>query len=412
MTRCHLTSDEQAMLAGEGTGAERFAMQLITALADITEASSLLPITRAHVDGCLYHGQASLDFARTMAELDGRVRVPTTLNVGIIDLIHPELNLGGAELIRSGRTMMQHYAAMGCRQTWTCAPYQLAERPHLGEQIAWAESNAIVFANSVLGARTERYGDFVDLAAAVTARVPHVGLHTEAGRRARIHVRVRDVAPDPEESDIFFAALGHWLGRQAFPGIAVFDGIERASEDDLKAMGAAAASTGAVAMFHVVGVTPEAPTLAEACGGTLPDATYAFGAPELQQALAELTTATTEPLGAISVGTPHFSLREFERLHTLLAGRSIHPAIEFVVSTGRDVLAAADDRGWGADLRAAGIHVVTDTCTYLAPILRRTNGAVMTNSAKWAWYAPGNLGYRVLFATLRECVEAGVRGPR
>ncbi len=412
LTRCQLTSDELALLAGEGTGAERFAMRLITQLAEVTRAPALIPISRAHVDGCLYHGQASLDFARTMADRGGKVRVPTTLNVGIIDLLHPELSRGGAELQTAGREMMRHYTAMGCKQTWTCAPYQLTDRPTLGEQVAWAESNAIVFANSVLGARTERYGDFVDLAAAITGRVPAAGLHTDAGRRARLHVQVHDLTPDPGESDLFFAALGHWLGRNAGAEVAVIDGVDQASEDDLKALGAAAASSGAVAMFHVVGVTPEAPTLDAALGGAPPVARLTFGPDDLRAALAELNTAAAEPLGAVSVGTPHFSLREFERLHTLLDGRAIHPGIEFYASTGREVLRAVDERGWGDTLRAAGVRIVTDTCTYLTPILRATTGAVMTNSAKWAWYAPGNLGYRVVFATLRDCVEAAVRGAR
>lgn len=400
------------MLAGEGTPAEQLAMKLIVGLARMTGAPSLIPISRAHVDGCLYHGPASLDFARTLHEGGGQVRVPTTLNVGIVDLLHPELFRGSAEVAQAGREMMRHYAAMGCRQTWTCAPYQLPERPAPGEQVAWAESNAIVFANSVLGARTERYGDFVDLAAAITGRVPLAGLHTDAGRRATVHVRVHGPPPEPDAVDIFCATLGHWLGLQVGRDIAVIDGLAGAGEDDLKALGAAAASSGAVAMFHVVGVTPEAPTLEAALGGRPPARVLDFTAEAHARARAELHSAVGESLGAVSVGTPHFSLREFERMVTLLAGRRIHPSIECYVSTGRDVLAAADERGWGQALREAGVRIVTDTCTYLTPILRKTPGVVMTNSAKWAWYAPGNLGYRVAFGSLRECVEAAVAGHR
>ncbi|MBK8057474.1 MAG: DUF521 domain-containing protein [Gemmatimonadetes bacterium] len=175
-------------------GADSLAHTLLKRYAAIVGATRLIPITRAHIDGCLYHGPASLDFARTLAESGAQVSVPTTLNVGAIDLLHPTLFRGRPEIVEAGRAMMRHYSAMGCRQTWTCAPYQLADRPNFGEQIAWAESNAIVFANSVLGARTERYGDFIDLCAAVTGMVPDVGLHTDEGRLGRTLVRVRGVA--------------------------------------------------------------------------------------------------------------------------------------------------------------------------------------------------------------------------
>jgi len=386
------------------------AHRLLARYAAITGATRLIPITRAHIDGCLYHGPASLDFARTMAESGAQVTVPTTLNVGAIDLLHPKLFRGKPEIVAAGREMMRHYSAMGCRQTWTCAPYQLVERPALGEQIAWAESNAIVFANSVLGARTERYGDFIDLCAAITGTVPEVGLHTDEGRLGRVLVEIRGVRDATMRRDTFFATLGHLLGKLVGSAIPVVDGVEQAREDDLKAFGAAAASSGAVAMFHMVGVTPEAPTLAAAFGGRAPGRTIRIGPRELAAAAAELTSTKETALGAVSIGTPHFSYDEFTRLRTLLAGRTIASRLEFFVSTGRDILARIDDEGWGAELRACGVQVVTDTCTYLTPILTGRPGAVMTNSAKWAWYAPNNLGYQVAFGSLEECVESAVRG--
>ncbi len=404
-----LSPDEQAMLAGEGSRAEQVAMGLVTRLASITGAADLLPITRAHIDGCLYHGQASVDFARTMAEAGGQVRVPTTLNVGIIDLLHPELFRGDPAVAAAGRELMAHYRTMGCRQTWTCAPYQLVDRPSVGEQVAWAESNAIVFCNSVLGARTERYGDFIDLAAAITGRVPNTGLHRDEGRHARVLVRWRGPNPAPDD-DLFFATLGHVLGRRVGTTIPAIAGIDHATEDQLKALGAAAASAGAVAMFHMVGVTPEAPDIDTAFGGRPPRQVIDLGPGDMAAALAELSTRITQPLGAVSVGTPHFSFEEFRRLAALLKDRTVAPAVSFYVSTGRDVMARVDAEGWGDALRASGVTIVTDTCTYLTPILRERPGSVMTNSAKWAWYAPGNLGYEVTFETLDACVESAVTG--
>ncbi|MCC6930515.1 MAG: aconitase X catalytic domain-containing protein [Gemmatimonadaceae bacterium] len=370
----------------------------------------LIPITRAHIDGCLYHGPASLDFVRAMVRSGATVTVPTTLNVGAIDLLHPQLFRGRPEIVEAGRAMMREYAALGCRQTWTCAPYQLAERPNFGEQIAWAESNAIVFANSVLGARTERYGDFIDLCAAVVGMVPEVGLHTDEGRLGRVLVRVRGVRDAMMRRDTFFAALGHLVGMRTGTSIPVIDGVPHATEDQLKGFGAAAASSGAVAMFHMVGVTPEAATLGEALGNRAPARTIDVGPDDLRAAARDLTSTTDMTLGAVSIGTPHFSYEEFTRLRALLAGRAVSRAMEFFVSTGRDTLARIDGEGWGDELRASGVQLVTDTCTYVTPILTGRPGVVMTNSAKWAWYAPNNLGYAVVFASLEECVESAVRG--
>jgi predicted aconitase len=319
---------------------------------------------------------------------------------------------GDAETAKAGRVLMRLYASLGCRATWTCAPYQLQQRPSFGQHVAWAESNAIVFANSVLGARTERYGDFIDIAAGLIGRAPYAGLHRDEGRFARVVFRLRGVTPALAESDVLFAALGHLIGRRAGGEIAAIDGLAHATEDQLKALGAAAASSGACAMFHVVGVTPEAPTLAAACGGRSGTRVIDLTVDDLAAAARELSSAAgdNETLGAISVGTPHFSLAEFERLVTFLDGRRISDRVEFFVSTGRDVLTQVTAKGWLDDLTRANVRIVTDTCTYITPILTGRPGAVMTNSAKWAWYAPNNLGLRVIFGSLRECVESAVRG--
>lgn len=394
----------------EGDVGTSIARGLLERYATVVGARRFIPITRAHVDGCLYHGPVSIDFARTLAESGARVSVPTTLNVGAIDLLHPELFKGRPAVAAAAREMMRYYSALGCRQTWTCAPYQLADRPGIGEHVAWAESNAIVFANSVLGARTERYGDFIDICAAIEGVVPETGLHTDEGRLATLVVQVRGVPERAMERDTFFAVLGQLLGTLAGRAVAVIDGVPRATEDQLKALGAAAASSGAVAMFHMVGVTPEAPTLHEALGGRAPERTVTLGPAELSAAAAELTSTASSALGAVSIGTPHFSYDEFTRLRGVLAGRAVSPTLEFFVSTGRDTLARIDDEGWGDELRRCGVQLVTDTCTYITPILSGRPGAVMTNSAKWAWYAPNNLGYEVIFGSLEECVESAVRG--
>ncbi|MPZ68264.1 MAG: DUF521 domain-containing protein [Actinobacteria bacterium] len=400
------------MLAGDRGEAAALAMKILVEMAGISGAQRLIDVTGAHIDSCLFHGIAGLDFAERLAAAGGRVVVPTTLNVSSLDLIHPDLYRGSDEDRAHARRLMDAYVAMGCRATWTCAPYQLRERPALGEHVAWAESNAIVFANSVLGARTDRYGDFIDICAALTGRVPEAGLHLDANRRGTVLFDLTGVPGVLLDAEVLYPVLGHLVGG-ATTGteIPVIDGLPHgASEDRLKALGAGAASSGAVALFHAVGSTPEAPDRAAAFGGREPSRTISVTVEDLKRARDQLSSiGVTEELGAVSIGTPHFSIDEFAELISLLDG-PVAPGIDLWVSTGRDVLAEVERRGWLADLEAAGARMVVDTCTYITPILEPKPGAVMTNSAKWAWYAPGNIGVDVVFGSLEECVRSAIEG--
>jgi hypothetical protein len=401
-----LTDQDRAMLAGESGESVRTAMELLLAVGESEQAPSLLDINSAHIDGGLYHGQAGLDFARSLVEGGGKVVVPTTLNVASLDLLHPELYRGPREIAASAKSLMDAYVAMGCAPTWTCAPYQLPSRPARGDQIAWGESNAIVFANSVLGARTARYGDFLDICCALTGRAPAVGLHTDEGRRAtlRIDIEVPDRFLD---DDLFYPVLGHALGEIAGAEVVVIVGLDaRADEDRLKALGAAAASSGAVALFHAAGVTPEAPTVETVTAGPAIRRVI-LGVGELIRARESLNHGDG-PIGAISVGTPHFSARELEALAALVNGQTT--TMPFYVNTSRDVLAEVEPTGLLSVIEAFGATLVTDTCTYITPIMDQVQGRVMTNSAKWAFYAPGNLGVGVVFAGLEACVATAVSG--
>ena len=409
-----LTSDECAMLAGERGEGVAFAMTLLTGFADVMGAQSLLPITAAHIDGCLYHGQVNLDFVERFVKAGARVAVPTTLNVGSIDLIHPELFRGTAELAHAGTRLMRAHEELGCLSTFTCAPYQTLFRPKLGDQIAWAESNAIVFANSVIGARTNRYGDFLDLAAAIAGRAPAYGLHLTENRRGRIVFEIADVPEGwPEalnDTERLAIAMGDIIGTRAGSDIAVIVGLPAATtEDDLKALGAVAASSGGVAMFHAVGLTPEAPTLAAALQGHEPDARIMISSNDLRASIARLSTVEDgTPLTAVSLGTPHFSVEQFQRLMPLLSGQTLR--VPMYINTNRHAMATLSARGWDKQLATAGVTLVVDTCTYVTAIMRELDGAMMTNSGKWAWYAPGNLGVGVAFGTLAECVTSAVSG--
>lgn len=386
-------------------------MRILVRMAEVTGAARLIDIESAHIDSCLYHGRVGLDFAERLAAGTGRVVVPTTLNVSSLDLLHPNLFRGDAETATLARRLMDAYVGLGCRPTWTCAPYQLPERPAFGQHIAWAESNAIVFANSVLGARTDRYGDFIDICAALTGRVPDAGLHLTANRRGEILFRMTGISRRLLESDVLYPVLGHLIGKEAGAHVPVIDGLPpRVPEDRLKALGAGAASSGAVALFHAVGTTPEAPDLEAALQGAPPLRVVDVTSDRLRAARDELTTDEAGPLQAVSLGTPHLSIAEFERLVPLIREGPLARGIDFYVNTARHILEDVRERGWLAVLETAGVQPVVDTCTYVTPILRRHDGVVMTDSAKWAYYAPGNLGIEVAFGSMEECVRSARLG--
>ena len=410
-----LTADEQSMLDGDRGPAVAMAMRLVTGVARANGAVRLLPIESVHVDGCLYHGRAGLDFAERLVELGGRVAVRTTLNVGSLDLLHPGLVRAGDGLASAGRRLMDAYVALGCESTWSCAPYQLSHRPATGTHVAWAESNAIAFVNSVLGARTDRYGDFLDIAAALTGRVPDAGLHQDHARRAELVLNCSDLPHRLLAEDTAWAALGALLGEVAGTRVAALVGLpgdlgdDGTTEDRLKALGATAASAGGVALFHVVGVTPEAPDLQSVADPGCP--VHVVSTADLRTARDRLSTATGDRLDAVSLGTPHFSVTEFAELARVIgSGPAFSDEVDVYVSTSRAVLAEATRLGHLAPVEAAGARIVTDTCTYVTPVLAPGTKTVMTNSGKWAWYAPANLGVDTVLGSLAECVASARAG--
>jgi predicted aconitase len=408
----HLTASDQSMLNGDGGAAAAFAMQILAAFGRALGAPALLDVTRAHVDGCLYHGQASLDFVERLVSGGGRVRVPTTLNVGAVDLIHPELMMVSPAAQAPARRLMKAHEELGCEPSFTCAPYQSRFRPVFGEQIAWGESNAIVFANSVIGARTNRYGDFIDLCCAVTGRAPAWGLHLDDNRRAQVLLRLTGFPASPPPDDALFVAVGLLAGTLCGERIPAIDGLPLPrSEDQLKALGAAAASSGAVALFHAIGITPEAPTLAAAFAGRAPEDVIDLRPTDIARALQRLSTVPEgTAITAVCLGTPHFSRDEWDRLLPLLARIAPGRGIPIYVNTGRATLASLAQEEVLAAGRRFNLKPVTDTCTYITPILERIDGAVMTNSGKWAYYAPGNLGVDVAFGELEDCIASAAAG--
>jgi len=406
-----LTTDDQAILDGRDGPAAAMTMRIVLGTAKMLGASDLVSIASAHIDGCLYHGDSGTHFAERLVAGGGKARVPATLNVGALDLLHAgRVNLP-AEQAAMARRMMQAYVKLGCQQTWTCAPYQAGHRPSLGQDVAWGESNAVAFCNSALGARTNRYGDFLDICAAIIGRAPRTGLHLVENRVATLLVEAGGLPASLRDSDVFYPILGAWLGRAAGSAIAAIGGLPRVSEDRLKALGAAAASTGAVGLFHVIGTTPEAPDTSKAFGGASPRETITLTAEMIAEARRRLSTVTLapgDPLDAVAIGSPHLSAAELRGLRARLAGRRC--TIPLYACTGRHALREIEADGTRAELERLRVIIVADTCIVVTPILPAGGGVLMTDSGKFAQYTPPNTGFEVVFATSDECVEAAVAG--
>jgi hypothetical protein len=432
------------MLSGAGGAAQALAMSILVRMADVYGASELMDISQAHIDSTIYLGDATLEFAERLASLGAKVAVPTSLNVSGVDECGWKDWAVKADWAAKAARQMLAYERMGAVPTWTCAPYQTHMRPIFGQQIAWGESNAISFANSVIGARTERYPDLLDICCAITGRVPAVGLHLTENRRGQLLLRLSGVPDALQQDDQFFAVLGHLVGKLADEHIPVIDGVVVSpAEDQLKAFAAAAASSGRVAMFHMVGVTPEAPTLAaafqmnaglkpcatpepratpEPCATSEPCATQEpFATPEgvrtieitvadLREARRELTTADGRELDMVILGSPHFSLAEFGLLAPLVAGLHTHPRVKFLITSSRLMKERAQEAGVLAPILAFGAQITLDTCILASPMLPPEIRTLMTNSAKYAYYAPSLLDTRVTFGSLADCVRSAVEG--
>lgn len=406
-----LDSDDRAMLDGAAGPGTALAMRVLVRTAELLGADRLIPIASAHIDGCLYHGDSGAMFAERLVAEGARVCVPTTLNVGALDLIHHKRDRLAPHAAAMAKRMMQAYVALNCRQTWTCAPYQAGHRPALGEDVAWGESNAVAFCNSVLGARTNRYGDFLDICAAITGRAPRTGFHLPEKRLATIAVDLSVVPESFWADDSAWPILGAWLGQTVGADVAALVGVPKTGEDQLKALGAAAASSGAVGLFHIVGLTPEAPDVATAFGGIPPRETLQLTANMLREARARLSTSGArpgEPIDAVAIGSPHLSASELRQLAGLLDGRQC--SVPIYACTGRHALAEIRAEGLEQVLAAHGVVVIADTCIVVTPILPKANGLLVTNSGKFAHYTPGNTGYDVLFAPLADCVESAISG--
>jgi predicted aconitase len=362
-------------------------------------------VTRAHVDGCIYAGPANLVFAERMEELGARVRIPTTMNAISVDHANWRHQGVAPEFGEPAARLADAYVRMGCQASFTCAPYALTDPPGFREAIGWSESNAVIFANSVLGARTAKHPDFLDFCIAVTGRAPLAGAFLDEGRSARRAVRVEL----PEGADnAAWPLIGYLVGLASPDRIPLITGLAktRPTRDDLKALCAAFGTTSAAAMLHVEGITPEADSLGDA-----PEDEVVITREDLATGWRKLSEGP-EDVDLVAIGSPHASLDECRAVAERLDGRSVAAALAVIITAGREVVAAAQADGTLATLRASGVEIIPDLCwcSITRPVFPERAKVVLTNSGKYAHYGPGLSGCAVRLGTLDDCIEAALTG--
>lgn len=401
-----LTDHDRAILREESGSAARQAMEVICLMAAADDVSRLTTVTRGHIDGCILAHSANLIFAEKMAELGAKVAIPTTINAISVDRENWQRQGVAPDFGTRASRLADAYVRMGARPVFTCAPYLLENPPAEGEVIGWSESNAVIFANTVLGARTPKHPDYLDLFIAMTGRAPCSGVYTEAGRQAGV---ILEVSLDAETvDDQFWPLLGWIAGRNAPDRIPLIRGVARfnPSQDDLKALCAAFGTTSGAPMLHIEGVTPEA---------QLPPVTGAGQKPirvaDFKAAWSELNRGAHK-IDLVSIGSPHASGAELRQMAVLFDGRQRHPATAVIVTVGRDVLRAATTEGTVARLEASGVRLLPDLCwcSIVEPVFPPEAQGIMTNSGKYAHYAHGLSGRHARLGSLGDCVQAALTG--
>ncbi|QRZ14998.1 DUF521 domain-containing protein [Paracoccus methylovorus] len=397
-----LTKQDRAILDGRDGVACAQAMRIICAMAAQQGAERLVDVTQAHIDGCIYASPANLTFAERMAEMGAKVKIPTTMNAISVD--HDNWRRQGVPPVFGGpaQRLADAYVAMGCRPTFTCSPYLLDSAPGLGEAVAWAESNAVIYANSVLGARTAKHPDFLDLCIALTARAPLSGVYLDQHRKAR---RIIEVELPDTVDDAFWPLVGYLAGKSSPDRVPLLRGLSaaRPDPDALKALCAAFGTTSAAPMLHVEGVTPEADQIAE-------DADHCrISRAEMEDGWRMLNEGPEE-VELVALGSPHASLSECRELADRLEGRQV--VIPTILTTGRGTIAQASAEGTLAKLEASGVTVIPDLCwcSISEPVFPVRTRCVMTNSGKYAHYGPGLSGRALRFGSLAQCIQVALTG--
>ncbi|MHA1771448.1 MAG: aconitase X [Candidatus Thorarchaeota archaeon] len=387
-----LTREEQDMLEGKHGKATRKAMEIITTLGEIYGATRLIPVSSVQIAGVSYHnlGEPGLEYLDEMAE-DGKVRVLTTLNPAGMDLTEWKKHGIPDDFAANQQRVVEAFAKMGVITTCTCTPYLIGNLPHYGEHVAWAESSAVCFANSVIGARTNREGGPSALAAALTGRTAEYGLHLDENRHAQVKYEVQAELKETDD----FGLLGEVIGARTKKQVPYITGIKDATTEELKSLCASIATYGGLGIFHIEGITPNRTPI--------PDKVEIVTQEDLDEARLALDDEDAE-IDFISVGCPHASIKEIAKIAELLEGKQVTEGKTVWITTARPTKDLAIKMGFYDKIERAGAFLVSDACCAVAPLKGRFKG-LMTDSAKACFYARGKNKFKIKIRTVEECIR-------
>ena len=391
-----LTPEEQEMAAGKHGKATQKAMEILITLGEIYGAKRFIDISSVQVAGVSYANlnEPGLEWLAEMAE-DGRVRVLTTLNPSGMDMEEWRKLAISEEFAENQHRVVEAFGKMGVITTCSCTPYLYGNLPHFGQHIAWSESSAVCYANSVLGARTNREGGPSALSAALVGKTPEYGFHLEENRQPEIKVEVKTKV----EGTFQFGALGKVLGDRLGKKISYITGIPKATVEELKSFCASYATYGGVALFHMEGITPDRVN-------KIPSETTEVTEDDLKSAITDLNEDTE--IDFISLGCPHASLAELEYIAKKLVGNKVNPSKEIWITTARPTKQIADRMGFTKMIEDSGAKIAADTCCVVAPIKGRFHG-LASDSAKMCYYGSGRNKFSVKLMSVDECIEEALK---
>lgn len=406
-----LNLHQKAMLKGSLGKAPKLAMNILLDLAESIGAQRMIEVEQVHTDSGFYLGRAGLNFIEKLVGMKAHVAVTTTLNASAFDLQRGRQYNVPEILIAQSKRLEEAHLKMGALPTWTCAPYQDGVYPRFGSLIASAESNAILFANSIAGARTNRVGDLIDICAAITGCFPEYGLYLAENRKAQILIRLEGFSKETLLIPSFYPLLGYYLGSALGTRIGAVEGLPpKIGKDQLKDMCAAMAASGPASLIHLIGITPEAHTRRMCFISNIYKNIITVTPKTIAQTENKLWTSSSDSLDWVAFGCPHFSIQEFSKIYQSLDGRKVHPNVSVTVFTSRLILRWLKSIGLDRKLKRCGVMIFTDGCLLCYPQKETRFGVMMTNSAKAANYIYSQSGCVAAIGTIGDCVESAVTG--
>ncbi|MHA1913404.1 MAG: aconitase X catalytic domain-containing protein [Promethearchaeota archaeon] len=395
-----LTSEEQDMLDGKHGKSAQKSMEILTTLGDIFEAESMIEIYSVQIAGVSYAnlGEAGLEFLSEMAE-DGKVRVLTTLNPAGMDRENWQALGIDKEFAKNQDRVIDAFAKMGIITTCSCTPYLIGNTPHFGQHIAWAESSAVCYANSVIGARTNREGGPSALAAAIAGKTPNYGYHLDENRHGEVLVNINTSLMGTDEFGVLGKIIGDKLGELG-KKIPYITGVSHATVEELKSFCASVATYGGTALFHMEGITPEYNNYPKPR-----NIVFKITQENLDKARSELIDDDIE-IDFVSIGCPHASIHEIASIAKLLKGEKVKK--EFWITTARPTKRISDEAGYSKIIEDAGAKFAADTCCVVAPIKGRFKG-IMVDSAKACYYGRSKNKFKVKIDTVENCVKEAIK---